>query len=308
MKAPVVLDAEGLSTLAEVRPPNRLRLILEEAHRQHREVLLPAVVCAEACRGIERTRAVEAAISRAGRPHGRAPVVIIDTDFDLARQVGAILHATGSGTGDIVDAHVVADGPTLSYANVLSPTTQWWEDGLVPITIAGSVNCRGSCRDPGGRVNAISLGSGPSGLPPRRVCGGPGVRYGRAGQTRIVRPDCRTPRGHAPRSRRAVVVDIPVGRCDGWAMCAVVDATCRVLVAFVFAGARPHDRRRVLLRRRCLRLRPASWVATVPELPLRLVPAVVPSAPAAACGRELRLRRRLRTCSAHKSCSRAARG
>lgn len=108
MKAPVVLDAEGLSALAEDRPPNRLRLILDEAHRQQRDVLVPAVVCAEVCRGIERTRAVEAAISRAGRPHGRSPVVIVETDFELARQVGAILHATRSGTEDLVDAHVVA--------------------------------------------------------------------------------------------------------------------------------------------------------------------------------------------------------
>ena len=108
MKAPVVLDADGLSALAEVRPPNRLRLILDEAHRQDRDVLVPAVVCAEVCRGIERTRAVEAAISRARCRHGRAPVVIVDTDFELARQVGAILHATRSGTEDLVDAHVVA--------------------------------------------------------------------------------------------------------------------------------------------------------------------------------------------------------
>lgn len=71
-------------------------------------MLVPAVVCAEVCRGVERTRTVEAAISRAGRPHGRSPVVVVETDFDLARQVGAILHATGSGTEDLVDAHVVA--------------------------------------------------------------------------------------------------------------------------------------------------------------------------------------------------------
>lgn len=83
-------------------------MILDEAHRQQRDVLLPAVVCAEVCRGTERTRQVEAAISRAGRPHGRAPVVSIDTDFDLARQVGAILHAAGAGSEDLVDAHVVA--------------------------------------------------------------------------------------------------------------------------------------------------------------------------------------------------------
>ncbi len=33
---------------------------------------------------------------------------MVDTDFELARQVGAILDATRSGTEDLVDAHVVA--------------------------------------------------------------------------------------------------------------------------------------------------------------------------------------------------------
>jgi hypothetical protein len=32
----------------------------------------------------------------------------LDTDFALARQVGAILHGAGADTADIVDAHVVA--------------------------------------------------------------------------------------------------------------------------------------------------------------------------------------------------------
>jgi predicted nucleic acid-binding protein len=108
MKAPVVLDADGLSAIAEASPPNRLRAILDEAYRDHREVVVPAVVCAEVCRGIDRTRAVEAAISRAGRAHGRAPVEVVDTTFDVARRVGAILSGAGAGTEDLVDAHVVA--------------------------------------------------------------------------------------------------------------------------------------------------------------------------------------------------------
>lgn len=108
MRAPVVLDAEGLSELTQAHPSNRLRLILDEAYRQHREVLLPALVCAEACRGVERTRKIEAALARTGRRPESAPVVVVDTDFAVARQVGAILHAAGSGVDDIVDAHVVA--------------------------------------------------------------------------------------------------------------------------------------------------------------------------------------------------------
>ena len=42
-------------------------------------------------------------------PGGARPAIrLIDTDFLLARQVGAILHAAGSGSADLVDAHVVA--------------------------------------------------------------------------------------------------------------------------------------------------------------------------------------------------------
>lgn len=33
---------------------------------------------------------------------------LVDTDFDLARSVGAILHASGSGSELLADAHVVA--------------------------------------------------------------------------------------------------------------------------------------------------------------------------------------------------------
>lgn len=104
----MVLDADGLGALAEKVVPDRLRLVLDEAHRQHREVLVPAVVCAEVCRGRDRTRRVEAAIARGARPRGRSPVTVVDTDFELARQVGAILEAVGAGTEDLVDAHVVA--------------------------------------------------------------------------------------------------------------------------------------------------------------------------------------------------------
>jgi hypothetical protein len=33
---------------------------------------------------------------------------VVDTDFDLARRVGAILHEAGASSSDLVDAHVVA--------------------------------------------------------------------------------------------------------------------------------------------------------------------------------------------------------
>lgn len=107
MTTPLVLDSDGLAALSTSHPPEALRAYLEEAHRLGRDVIVPAVVCAEVCRGIERTRRVEAAIARTAR-RGRAPVTITLTDFDMARQVGAILHASGAGTQDMVDAHVVA--------------------------------------------------------------------------------------------------------------------------------------------------------------------------------------------------------
>lgn len=109
MTLPVVLDADGLDALADPSPPSALRALLREALDRGRDVLVPAVVCAEACRGIDRTRRVETALAR-HRPAGgqRPPVAVVDTDFVLARQVGALLYGAGAGSADIVDGHVVA--------------------------------------------------------------------------------------------------------------------------------------------------------------------------------------------------------
>jgi predicted nucleic acid-binding protein len=107
--APLVLDAAGLEALAARRPPDSLRALLAEAYRRDREVIAPTLVCAELARGRTRTRALEAAVARHDRTRGeRPPLRLIDTDFDLARQVGAILEATGSGSERVVEAHVVA--------------------------------------------------------------------------------------------------------------------------------------------------------------------------------------------------------
>jgi len=108
-EAPLVLDAAGLEALAAPRPSDMLRALLAEAHRRDREVIAPTLVCAELARGRTRTRALEAAVARHDRSRGERPALrLIDTDFDLARQVGAILEATRSGSDRIVDAHVVA--------------------------------------------------------------------------------------------------------------------------------------------------------------------------------------------------------
>lgn len=107
--APLVLDAAALGALAAPRPPATLRALLAEAHRRGREVITPTLVCAEVARGRTRTRALEAAVARHDRDRGERPALrLVDTDFALARQVGAILEATGSGSERIVDAHVVA--------------------------------------------------------------------------------------------------------------------------------------------------------------------------------------------------------
>src|SRR5262245_28585901 len=106
---PLVFDAAALEAMAASRPPEKLRALLAEAYRRGREVIAPTLVCAEVARGRQRTRALEAAVSRHERDRGEQPAIrLIDTDFSLARQVGAILSAGRSGSDRIVDAHVVA--------------------------------------------------------------------------------------------------------------------------------------------------------------------------------------------------------
>lgn len=109
MIPPLILDADGVDALSEPSPPEALRALLAEAWRRHSDVLVPALVCAECCRGVRRTRAVEAALSRHrdGR-RSRAMVRVVSTDFDLARRVGSILHGADAATADVVDAHSVA--------------------------------------------------------------------------------------------------------------------------------------------------------------------------------------------------------
>jgi predicted nucleic acid-binding protein len=109
---PVVLDSAALSDIASPGPggPSApLRALLQVAWQQHRSVLVPAVVCAETCRGQARTRAVEALLSRHDPTRlERSPIRVVDTDFELARLVGTVLFASDAGTEEIVDAHLVA--------------------------------------------------------------------------------------------------------------------------------------------------------------------------------------------------------
>jgi predicted nucleic acid-binding protein len=106
---PLILDADGLAALTEQPPPDRLRALLAEAWERRSDILVPALVCAECCRGAGRTRAVEASLARHRDNRAARPAVrVIPTDFDLARRVGSVLHGAGAGTADIVDAHSVA--------------------------------------------------------------------------------------------------------------------------------------------------------------------------------------------------------
>ena len=109
MTLPVVLDSAGLDALSSSHPPVAFRALLGEAWERQRDVIVPAIVCAEVCRTAARTRAVEAALGRHVESAGERPAVrVVDTTFDLARSVGAILARSRSGSADIVDAHVVA--------------------------------------------------------------------------------------------------------------------------------------------------------------------------------------------------------
>ncbi len=118
---PIVLDASGLDALARTHPPARLRALLRLAAEEERELLAPTVVCAELARGRARTRALEAAVGRHRRDTGeRPPLRLVDTDFALARQVGAILDRSDSGSERIVDAHVVAVAALAGGALVLT--------------------------------------------------------------------------------------------------------------------------------------------------------------------------------------------
>jgi predicted nucleic acid-binding protein len=107
---PLVLDSAGLDALTDSQPSPHLRALLREAHARGRDVLVPAVICAELCRGAARTRRAEVAVARHDATRGQLPAVqLVPTDFALARQVGAVLHGAGAADSrDLADAHVVA--------------------------------------------------------------------------------------------------------------------------------------------------------------------------------------------------------
>ena len=100
----VVLDAGALSALAgrPVRRNREVRAALRAAERLKRDVVVPAVILAELCRGPRHSQVVDACLSR------ETGLRVRDTDRQLARLVGGVLAAARTGSEHLADAHVIA--------------------------------------------------------------------------------------------------------------------------------------------------------------------------------------------------------
>lgn len=106
MTAPVVvLDAGAFDVLDVERRGARLRALLDLVLAEGGQARCAAVTLAEVCRGAGRTRRVESILARR---HAGQEIRIVPTDERLAKQVGHILHVTGSGSQRLADAHAVA--------------------------------------------------------------------------------------------------------------------------------------------------------------------------------------------------------
>lgn len=100
----VVLDAGALSALAG-RPDRRnreVRAALRAAARLGREVVVPAVILAELYRGPRHNHLVDSCLSR------ETGILVCNTDRPMARLVGGVLAASGTGSEHLADAHVIA--------------------------------------------------------------------------------------------------------------------------------------------------------------------------------------------------------
>jgi predicted nucleic acid-binding protein len=112
----IVLDAAAFDVLDSQRSA-AMRALLRRTVDDGGEVRCAAVTLAEVCRGMARTRRVEAALARR---RGGQRIRIVPTDERFAKLVGAILHDTGSGSERMADAHVVAACTTADAAIVLT--------------------------------------------------------------------------------------------------------------------------------------------------------------------------------------------
>ncbi|MGQ0624931.1 MAG: PIN domain-containing protein [Sporichthyaceae bacterium] len=116
MNQAVVLDAAAFDTIdgAEGRV---LRQLLRRASERGDHTVCAAVTLAEVCRGLARTRRVEAALART---RGGRRILVVPTDERLAKLVGAILHESGRGSEHLADAHVVAVSANFDTAVVIT--------------------------------------------------------------------------------------------------------------------------------------------------------------------------------------------
>ncbi len=104
MSLRTVLDAAAFDRI-DHRDGGAVRALLRRTIERGGEVCCAAVTLAEVCRGTARTRQVEVALRR---DRGGQRIRVVVTDERLAKLVGAVLDATGSGSERLADAHVVA--------------------------------------------------------------------------------------------------------------------------------------------------------------------------------------------------------
>lgn len=101
----LVLDQAAVSALAEQpsEAQRQVRRAMTAASRLRREVTVPTVILAELYRGSGRNQMIDSLLSRETEA-----LELRDSDRVLARLVGGVLAAAGSGSEDLADAHVVA--------------------------------------------------------------------------------------------------------------------------------------------------------------------------------------------------------
>lgn len=130
------LGNEALSALTGADSPRerQVRRALEAASRSGRDVIVPTLVLAESYRGSARAQSIDSLLAR-----HRPAISTRDTDRTLARFVGAVLHAAGAGSEDIVDAHVVAVAAESGGASS-SPGTRPTSNASPPPTVPRSSN------------------------------------------------------------------------------------------------------------------------------------------------------------------------
>ena len=104
MTTVLVLDSESVSSLANEnsRHFNDVRAEMEAARRLGRDVIVPAVILAELYRGPKHNQILDSLLSR------ESALVIRNTDRELAKYVGGVLHSAAVGSEYLADAHVVA--------------------------------------------------------------------------------------------------------------------------------------------------------------------------------------------------------